>query len=170
MRLYQEGDELAFEILYERYSGKVYGFIKRRIRGAEVADDIFQAVFTKLHKARESYDPTYPFAPWLFTVCRTTLVDQVRKRARNLETAFGEELEHTRAPDEIERPVEVPDLAVLGATQREAIELRYFGEHSFEEIAAHMNTSQANVRQLVSRGIRRLQSLMVKDGEKNERQ
>jgi hypothetical protein len=45
MLSYQQGDFKAFDKLYARYSCKVYGFLKKRVRNAPV-DDIHQAVWT----------------------------------------------------------------------------------------------------------------------------
>jgi len=82
MQEYQQCNEKAFEVLFQRHSGKVYGFLKKKLKDEAFVDDVFQATFMKLHHARSHYDPSFPFPPWLFTVCRSVLVDSIRKRER----------------------------------------------------------------------------------------
>jgi RNA polymerase sigma factor (sigma-70 family) len=85
MQAYQQGGEnsaRAFESLYERYSAQIYGFLTRRLVDQRMVEDVFQATFLKLHQTRHQYDAAYPFAPWLFTVCRSALLDAVRKNQR----------------------------------------------------------------------------------------
>jgi RNA polymerase sigma-70 factor (ECF subfamily) len=79
MVLYQQGEEKAFQTLYERYSGKLYGYIKKKVFNLEEAQDILQQSFLRLHKSRHSYDPKYPFSAWLFTICRNLEIDYFRK-------------------------------------------------------------------------------------------
>ena len=158
MKTYQLGDESAFAILYQRYSGKLYGFLKGKLRDKAAVDDVFQGTFMKLHETRTSYDPAFPFTPWLFTVCRSVLVDHFRKKARTREDLNPIAIEQavtTQSPSNSA----LPDLGLLPASQREAVELRYSGELSFEEIARKLETSPANVRQLISRAIKKLRGV-----------
>ncbi len=74
MTLYQSGDYMAFECLYERHSGRVFQYLKGKVEG-EVAKDLLQETFLKVHRARAQYQPQYPFLPWLFTVARNSLND-----------------------------------------------------------------------------------------------
>jgi RNA polymerase sigma factor (sigma-70 family) len=158
MKAYQQGDEQAFQELYRRYSGKVYGFLRGKLSDERAAEDVFQATFLKLHQARSHYDPSFPFVPWLFTVCRSVLTDQFRKKARRPETLDAEAVENARAPQVEETESRVPDLGSLPTSQRAAVEMRYGEDLPFEEIAKRLETSPANVRQLISRGIRKLRS------------
>jgi RNA polymerase sigma factor (sigma-70 family) len=176
MREYQMGNEEAFSVLYERYSGKVYGYLQNRLKDRVWVDDVFQATFVKLHQARNRYDTGFPFAPWLFTVCKSVLVDQIRARNRIQEDLNPFEIDKAISP-ELALPVMVGGsiesditarIALLPGAQREALELRFGVEElPFEEIARRLETSPANARQLVSRGIRRVRVLMRnKSGEK----
>ncbi|HLB58640.1 MAG TPA: sigma-70 family RNA polymerase sigma factor [Bdellovibrionota bacterium] len=161
MRAYQFGDERAFEVLYRRHSSKVFGYIKKRCPKEAVSEDIFQAVFLKLHKSRASYNPNYPFLPWFFTLIQSVMVDGIRKGRRIQETlnpVDQKKLEQTVANEEKE-PIQLPDLSKLPDGQRSALELRYGKDLSFDEIADELKTSPSNVRQLVSRGIRRLKEI-----------
>lgn len=164
MKAYQQGDEQAFATLYRRHSAKVYGYIRKSVSDQAFADDMFQATFMKLHSARAHYDPSFPFLPWLFTVCKSAMIDGVRKRQTIQEDLNEIAVENAvaNAPEHVS--MSLPELSNLPEAQRKAIELRYGEDLSFEEIAKRLDTSPTNVRQLVSRAIKKLKSLTGSGG------
>src|SRR5574343_1651229 len=85
MALYQDGSEDAFNLLYKRNSDKIYGFLLNKVRDEQVANEIFQSTFLKLHKGRHLYNKDLPFLPWLFAICRNTLSDYFRKNINGKE-------------------------------------------------------------------------------------
>lgn len=164
MQAYQNGADGAFDLLFKRHSSRVYGFLMNRLKNRTEIDDVFQATFLKLHKARGHYDPSFPFAPWLFTVCKSVLTDHIRKQNRNREDSNDELVSKAVDKKTIEMQ-SVISLDGLPSNQQTAIELRYHDELQFEEIAERLNTSPSNVRKLVSRGIQSLKSLNGKKGD-----
>lgn len=165
MKLYQNGNVAAFEILYNRYSSKVYGYLKKRIRDEEAANDIYQKVFLKLHENREKFDPSQLFAPWLFTMTRNLLIDWYRSKKEIPSDTVEETIDVVAT--EIESEVEITELVkMLPEKYREMVELRYFEDLDFEEIAKRTKIKEATVRKLVSRGVLKLKALV--GGTKNE--
>ena len=162
MEAYQQGVPQAFEELFHRYSPRLYGFLRKRSSNTQTIEDVFQRTFQKLHANRSRYDITLPFSAWIFTICRNALFDELRKQQRTQE-APAENYERllSKIPTHKTGTIEKPDLLEdLSSAQKEAIELRYYEDLPFEEIALRLGTSPANARQLVSRGIRKLKSLM----------
>lgn len=159
MALYQDGSEEAFNLLYHRRSAKIYGFLINKVHDPEAANEIFQATFLKLHKGRHLYNKDLPFLPWLFAICRNTLNDYLRKNMGNKEVFNELAIANTIAPAEFETP-EFPNLP---KTQKIAIELRYLEGFSFEEISKKLNTTSLNVRQLISRGTRKIKDHLSKE-------
>ncbi len=161
MLAYAKGSEEAFQILYGRHSSKVYGFLAGKLKDRSLADDAFQATFMKLHSSRAQYDPALPFAPWLFTVSRTAMLDtlRVRKKSTRLEDLNPIAVENAVAetPHEV---TSIPSLQSLPAAQRQALETRYLQELSFDEIATRLDTSSENSRQLVSRAVKKLRKVL----------
>lgn len=155
MAAYQEGNYPAFEILFRRHSARVYGFLLGKIGNRAQAEDIFQSAFLKLHKSRNHYDPSFPFLPWLFTIAKSVLIDQVRKEKTIREDSNSEVVAAAPSPEIIETTREV-DTSSLPALQQNVLSLRYRDDLSFEEIAKRLDTSPSNIRQLLSRGIRKL--------------
>lgn len=155
MKAYQLGEDGAFAILYKRHSSKIFGFLKKRLIQQDLTEDIFQAVFLKLHKTRATYNATLPFLPWLFSLVRSVMVDGIRSSHRVQEIAYSVLPEKGNALEKGE-PAAIPDLSRLPERQQKALELRYREDLSFDEIARQLNTSPANARQLISRGIKNL--------------
>jgi RNA polymerase sigma factor (sigma-70 family) len=155
MLAYQLGDSLAFKGLYARHSGRVYGYLKGKTRNEAIARDVFQATFLKLHKARSRYNSEFPFVSWLFTICRSELIDAMRKRERIQEEVREVLPEMNSLKNDPEFDV-AEAIAQLPEKQREALELRYTQEFSFEQIAERLDTSPSNARKIVSRALQLL--------------
>lgn len=156
MENYQMGNTAAFDILFHRHSARVFGFLFQRLSKKKEADDLLQEAFFKLHRSKHQYNSTLPFAPWLFSITRSVLLDYAKKK--NLEDPVDTQ-ELDRVPSMKYEPVESDlgeVLAVLPQAQRQAIQLRVYNEETFEEIAARLSTSPENARQLFSRGLKKL--------------
>ena len=171
MSLYITGDFAAFEILYKRHSGRVFDYLKKKV-SAETAQDLLQEIFAKLHKSRAKYNPQYPFLPWLFTISRNSLMDFYKLAETKLAKASSSsDVLFQNLPavavNAVGGDVDLAQLLTsLPPNQRRAIELRYLEDWSFEKIASHMNTSEGNARQLISRGIKLVRQF--RKGDKNE--
>jgi RNA polymerase sigma factor (sigma-70 family) len=160
MRRYQQGDEQAFNELFSRYSPRVFGFLQKRVGNHEDLHDLFQNVFIKLHRSRPLFKDGLPFAPWMYTITKTALLDYQRKASRELRP--GQTPETTRPrDDDTECSGQAVDLQGLASPGRTALELRYYEELSFEEMAKRLGTTQTNARQMVSRALKRLRKLLI---------
>jgi RNA polymerase sigma factor (sigma-70 family) len=173
MLAYIDGDMEAFEALYERHKNRVFGFLMARLKDRSEAEDVFQAVFYKLHRKRYQYRQEIPFLPWLFILARNTLIDHVRKKESYAKyvTVSQAALESYPAPVPDTSPIHaaIAELSKLNESQRKALELRFNQGLTFAEIAEQMQTSADNSRQIISRAIRKLRSLMVGKGRRHEK-
>lgn len=166
MKLYQNGDEEAFKVLYGRHSSKVYGFLQKRLNDNEKVAEVYQEVFIKIHKSKHLYNDSLPALAWIFTISRTVMIDELR-RSSKIQTVDNYDLE--KIPEELEKTVPQFELATevlqhLPDQQKAAIEMRYVNEQTFEQIAESLKVSPANARQLISRGIKRLKELIHQGG------
>lgn len=167
MILYQNGSEAAFQIIYDRHSPKIFGFILSKVQIKEIANEIFQDVFFKIHRSKHLYNKSLPLLPWVFTITRNTIFDY-SKRGSKIEVPTASEIFDERAAMEDQNELGLdlqPSLLKLPKQQKLAVEMRYYDEKTFEEIAQALNTSSMNIRQLVSRGLRRLKEIL-KEGSK----
>jgi RNA polymerase sigma-70 factor (ECF subfamily) len=166
MLAYAAGDYSAFESLYQKHSGRVYAYLKRKLSSIEEADEVFQKVFLKLHQTRTKYDSSYLFTQWLFVIAKTSALDHLRKQGRQVPTsnlaAFGDifavEMSQTDGNPALllEEGKRLEILEDIAPEQRQVIEMRIIEEMSYEEIAKALNRSQEGVRQMISRALKKL--------------
>jgi RNA polymerase sigma-70 factor (ECF subfamily) len=164
MLAYAGDDMAAFETLYHRHRSRLFGYLLGRLRDRSEAEEVFQAVFAKLHQARRSYRAEIPFLPWLFTIARNALIDHLRRERRQPRVIDSEDaLAALQAPAVDTTPIgaAVAELTSLTEGQRAVLELRFNQGLSFREIATELQLSPDNARQIVSRAIARLRRLMT---------
>ncbi len=169
MELYQQGQSIAFEELYHRHSGRLYGYLRSRLSSASEAEDLLQFIFLKLHQSRYSYDSKVPFLPWVFTISHHAVIDHYR---RNRMIPEAQEkivalLDKTAAfsKNESSSPAWNEILDNLPKDQRELIELRFNEGLTFEEIAGRLGINEASARKRASRTVSRLRSLFFEKGK-----
>lgn len=173
MVLYQQGEYAAFAELYARHSGRLYGYLKKRLSGPGEAEDLFQLCLLKVHQNRMRFDATLPFLPWLFSIAHNVLVDFLRKRrATPMETEALINLADRQERDSSERDGDERKtwdkiLGLLPEEQKELLRLRFEEGLSFDDIARMNGTNAVSTRKRLSRtvqGIRKLFLNSVKGG------
>lgn len=160
MELYKEGQEVAFNELHLRYRSKVYGYLKVRLGDTSMVDDVYQNVFMKLHRTRVLYNPKYKFPVWLFTIVKTSLIDKYRSSGRYKPEELNEELLIQKENIEDGPNIE-EEINHLSALDQKAIQLRYYDDKSFDEIAKELKVSPVNARKKVSRAISSLRRIFT---------
>lgn len=157
MEAYVAGSAEAFAALYARVAPKLFGYLLRLARNRQLAEDLLQITFTKIHRARSSYLEGAPFLPWASAIARRSFFDDVRRsRARHEELSFDGQLpEPPRSEPSI--PLEVEDaleraLDALPDAYREAIQLTKVTGLSMQEAAAVLGTTPTAVKLRVHRG------------------
>jgi RNA polymerase sigma-70 factor (ECF subfamily) len=149
----QRGDRPALDKLFALYNGKLYSFIVRIVGDPSTAEDIVQETWMTLYERRASYQPTYKFSTWLFTIARRKALSELRRRSvrsvvRSLTSqAKGGEQEDLEMPQStfwgpdattdgviLARMVESA-LTKLSPQQREVVVLRDIEGFEPEEIA-----------------------------------
>src|SRR6185436_3081627 len=85
MAAYTAGDAEAFRELHRRLSPKLYSHLLRLSRDPAMAEDVLQATFAKLHRARTTYLPGAKVLPWAMVIARRTLLDERRGLAAQRE-------------------------------------------------------------------------------------
>jgi len=76
------GDMKAFECLVDRYKGKLLNLIFRMLGNREESEDILQETFLRVYRERESYDFTYQFSTWIYTIALNLTRNELKKRKR----------------------------------------------------------------------------------------
>ena len=117
MLRYRDGDVKAFETLYRRHKDPVYRYLLRLCRHRDTAEDVFQEVWGKIVRARESYRPTAKFTTFLYRVAHNCFIDHVRRNKRHARNAPLE-------PEDHSDPGETPETATERTLARERLASR----------------------------------------------
>ncbi|MBY0371950.1 sigma-70 family RNA polymerase sigma factor [bacterium] len=168
MILYQRGEFRAFEELYSRYAGRIYGYFKNRLSSPGEAEDLVQQTFLKFHQGRASYNGVLPLLPWLFSIARNLLVDYLRKhRPVTIEVEKLLAIAEKAVQEEAAEPTVTWDsvMKLLPDEQRKLIQLRFDDGMSFEEIAKLSGINETSARKRVNRTVQSLRKIFgVKKG------
>ena len=168
MQNYQLGASAAFDILFQRHSSRVFGFLSKRLTQKKEAEDLLQEVFFKLHRSKHLYNATLPFTPWLFSITRSVFLDFAKKK--NLEDPVDASEFDKIATNDLQTPKrefsDLPDISNLVTSlpqaQNQAVSLRIYDEKTFDEIALRLSTTPENARQLFSRGLKKIRQSLGK--------
>lgn len=74
------GDTAAFDVVYDTYRARLYGYLVRLSRRSEVAEDLLEETWLRLVAHAARLDPATHLAPWLFTVARRLFMSYCRSR------------------------------------------------------------------------------------------
>lgn len=77
---YRRGEDDALSTLIRRHLAPLYGFLRRLVNDAIVAEDLTQESFIKAWKNLSRFNPSKSFKPWLFAIARNAAFDYFRKR------------------------------------------------------------------------------------------
>ena len=162
MERYADGDGDAFDELFRRYEPRAYSYFLRLTRSAERAQDLYQELFLRIHRARSSYDPTRAFSPWFFQIAHRLWVDDQRRAFRSHEVSIGEwdpaALRHS-APDELaDRQHAERALAALSPQERHVLVSAKVEGISYLELADQLGRSVDSIKKMASRAMQRLRA------------
>lgn len=158
-----DGDQKAYSTLLERYRNSVYHMMLKMVNNREDADDLTLEAFGKAFNKLPSYAPRYAFSTWLFKIAINNCIDYIRKKRLNLlsiddpiepngDHDYSNNLKAgTLDPEEqfirgqrvlLMRKV----LSKLSVKYRLMIELRFFEELSYDEIAKELDIPLGTVK------------------------
>jgi RNA polymerase sigma-70 factor (ECF subfamily) len=165
MARFCRGDEAAFDALYEKYAGLVFGFLNRMLRDPAAAEDTMQATFLSFVRARGRYQAGTSVRGWLFAIATNAGRDALRRQQARREEPASPTLEaapgEAPAPSDplLARDIEAA-FAALPAAEREAIVLHKVCGFSFDEIAASLGITASAAKVRAHRGYRRLRAIL----------
>jgi RNA polymerase sigma-70 factor (ECF subfamily) len=159
------GDAGAFELLYRRYARPVFGLALRRLGDRMRAEDAVQETFAALWRSARTYRPERgPGAPWLYAVARNAIVDRARHRsdtptevpdAASLELGPDERAEASFVSWRVHRALEG-----LPQSERDVIELAYWGGLSQSEVAQFLGIPLGTVKTRTRSGLGHLAAML----------
>lgn len=176
----KDGNQMAFSQLMDRYWNEVYHFQLGRTQNENDAEDIAIQTFSKAFDKIDTYDPKYSFNTWLITISKNLHVDLLRKRKRNVleqrergtSEAMKKVLDQSPSAEDqliIEQNLKtlLQHVKRLKPRYREVIDLRYFREMSYAEIAEYLGEPIGNVKVKLLRARKLLAGLIDQDRSKD---
>lgn len=165
VRAYEKGSNDAFDILLKRHQDRVYNYILRIIKNEDVANDIFQETFVKaiLTIKQGRYTESGKFPAWITRIAHNLIIDFYRQeKSENVQSADINDVDLLNRKELCEVTIEdviindqikeeVKDLIKeLPQLQREVLNMRYYQNLSFKEIAeltgVSINTALGRMR------------------------
>jgi RNA polymerase sigma-70 factor, ECF subfamily len=175
----RDGDQSAFQALFDKYKQPVINYCYRYCGHPAVAEELAQETFLRVYKASTRYRPKARFSTWLFKIATNVCLNEIRRpvyraRIESMDQASGEDRdppgETATAPEE-----SMPDalleahqdrfligkaMARLSEAQRAALLLRATEGFSYQEIGRQLNRSENHVKTLIHRGRQRLRKIL----------
>lgn len=168
MLAYRRGDADAFKQLFERYAPLLLALGRRHLRSDNLAQDLVQKTFLKLHAARMDFREGRSLHPWLLTIAMNLVRDEWRHQQRKPTAALdfdpADDAPQDLSPDGLESQQRFTrlreGLAKLSDKDRLVLELHWFQDRGFPEIAAVLGISQGAARVRAHRAGTRLRDLL----------
>ncbi|EJL20125.1 sigma-70 family RNA polymerase sigma factor [Brevibacillus sp. NPDC058079] len=159
--------KLSHQQIYEDYSTKIYRYFRYRVKNVWDVEDLTTTVFIKVYSKLEQYDGRHPFGAWIFRIAHNALIDYMRKKRESPvdQDTFSNMVATDKLPEECLLNQETTEglwdkVHTLTKDQRNVIALRYLGDLRMNEIAEILGKTEASVKILHFRGIKKLQQLM----------
>jgi RNA polymerase sigma-70 factor (ECF subfamily) len=159
----KRGDNKAFQTLLKKYRKSVYYMLLKMVKNPDDAEDLTQEAFAKAFNSIDKFDSTFAFSTWLFRIATNNCIDFIRKK--RVQTVSidapveGDDGSSMRfdVRDENHDPNEAMlrsqrrhylQLALerLPEKYRELVDLRYFQELSYEEVADKLQIPLGTVK------------------------
>lgn len=164
-----QGNQKAFRDLVERYHSTAYAVVRGVLGDSDEVEDVLQNVYIKIYRGLAGFRGESRLSTWIYQIARNEAINAARRRrpegpsvddvvlpageAGNPEAVYGQR--------ELGRRMEAA-MAGLEENYRMALELRYMGERSYEEIAEAMGLPIGTVKTYVYRGKAQLKKILVR--------
>lgn len=157
-------DQQAYAKLMARYRDSIYYMVLKMVHNRDDAEDLTIEAFGKAFKNIHKYSPDYAFSTWLFKIASNNTIDYIRKKrldTLSIDETRGDDDEGDSFAQSIQSESLDPEETYikdqrmklmrevtekLNEKYRILIELRFFQEYSYEEIAEELNLPLGTVK------------------------
>ncbi len=177
------GDQLAYAELLGRYRDAIYFMLLKMVNSQVDAEDLTIEAFGKAFKNIDQYTPNFAFSTWLFKIATNNCIDFIRKKRASLvsldQTMDGEDslapstLIQSDDPDPEAYMINKQKIkhmrkvvSRLKPRYRQLVELRYFKEYSYDEIAVELDIPIGTVKAQLFRARELLLNIINRSSEK----
>jgi RNA polymerase sigma factor (sigma-70 family) len=176
------GDQKAYAELLSRYRDAIYFMLLKMVSNSDDADDLTIEAFGKAFKNIHQYTPNFAFSTWLFKIATNNCIDFIRKRRGGTTISIDHAHEdpdevpihiHSDEPDPEESMISQQKVKMmrdivtkLKPRYRKLVEMRYFEELSYEEIAEQLELPIGTVKAQLFRARELLFNILKSSGHK----
>jgi RNA polymerase sigma factor (sigma-70 family) len=177
------GEQKAYAELMSRYKDSIYFMLLKMVNNRDDADDLTIEAFGKAFKNLHQYTPDFAFSTWLFKIATNNCIDFIRRKRQNtfsidqaMEGEGGSEMQFeikSGMLDPEEKLIKKQKALVmrdvvekLKPRYRRLVELRYFQERSYEEIAKELQLPLGTVKAQLFRAREFLYQILKSSQEK----
>ena len=173
----QDGDSTAFEHLFNRYRDSIYQLYMQRTGGnVDDTNDLLQETFVKVYLNLQRYSSRFTFGQWVYTIARNTFIDYMRRKrddtvpidriGERVSSSWGGPTPEERMITDQSRARLESLLERMSPRYRKLIELRFFKEYSYEEIAAELQLPMGTVKTQIHRAREQLCRYITESGSR----
>ena len=177
----RKGNEKAFATLMNRYRDSIYYMLLKMVNNASDAEDLTIEAFGKAFRNIDSYTPKFAFSTWLFKIATNNCVDFIRKKQvsptplDHLQDSLDNVTVNIQSdlPDPEESLINNQKITALKdivsqlkPRYKALIELRYYKEYSYEEIASELKIPIGTVKAQLYRAKMLLYNILIKTGNR----
>jgi RNA polymerase sigma factor (sigma-70 family) len=181
VELAKSGNEKAFSSLLYRYRDSIYFMLLKMVNNPSDAEDLTIEAFGKAFRNLDLFTPEFAFSTWLFKIATNNCIDFIRKKRVSPKPIdpLQDDLDNLTVniqsdlPDPEEMLINDQKIAVLRAIvnqlkprYRNLIELRYYKEYSYEEIASELKLPIGTVKAQLFRAKSLLYNIFTKTGNR----
>lgn len=153
----KNGEESSYTLLLNIFWKDIFRFLHRKTNNENEAEDLTIRTFAKAFDKIDSFDEKYEFKTWLLSISNNLFIDQFRKRKTETVSIHKESVEIHKIKDEQPSPadklINEQNLAELLAYikqlkphYQEIINLRFFQEMSYKEMAVELKEPMSNIK------------------------
>lgn len=169
----KEGDQTSYRYLLDLFWNDVHTFLQSKINDDSIdAEDITVITFSKAFDKIHSYNNSYGFKTWLFTIAKNLLIDELRKQKNVIVSIENENKNIVNLLDENPTPEDKiiieqnlaqlkKNIKRLKPKYQKVINLRYFQELSYQEIADELQEPINNVKVKLLRAKKLLAEIII---------